>query len=100
MINGIAKRIYIAFIISFLYLPICLLVIYSFNDAQYTVSWQHFSWRWFIALGQDSKLLEALKNSLWLGFLATSISTIVSVLACGSLIFSKNKRGLQGFLML
>lgn len=100
MIGDIAKRTYIALIIFFLYLPVCLLVIYSFNDAQYTISWQQFSWRWFIALIQDRTLLESLKNSLYLGFFATSIATAISVLACSSLIFSKNKRRLQRFLFL
>lgn len=100
MISQITKRVYIALIIFFLYLPVCLLVIYSFNDAQYTVSWHHFSWRWFIALASDKTLLEALKNSLWLGFLATSISTIISVLTCSSLILSRNQKRLKRFLIL
>jgi spermidine/putrescine transport system permease protein len=100
LIGQFAKKVYLTLIIFFLYLPVCLLVIYSFNDAQYTITWQRFSWHWFIALCQDQTLLGALKNSLFLGFLATSISTLISVLACSSLILNKNHRYLKRFLML
>lgn len=94
------QRIYIFGIILFLYLPLLLLVTYSFNNAQYSTQWSGFSLRWFMSLLKDEELLSSLKNSLILGFCSALIATGVSVIACTSIIFNKHKYSIQRFLLL
>jgi len=59
----------------FLYLPIFVLVIFSFNDSTVPFVWSGFSLRWFRALAHSPDLLIALKTSL----IVASVSTFLSV---------------------
>jgi len=63
----------------FLYLPIVVLVIFSFNDGDFAGGWKGFSLRWYVEMLQSDEILEALRASL---IVATS-STILS-LVCGT----------------
>ncbi len=51
----------------FLYLPIAVLVVFSFNDSRFSAVWQGFSLRWYRALASDDALMAALQNSLIVG---------------------------------
>ncbi len=74
-------RINALFIYFFLYAPILVLLIFSFNDSRYTVSWQGFSLRWYGALFQNSILWERCLNSLIIGLVATLIATVLGTSA-------------------
>lgn len=60
----------------FLYLPIILLAIFSFNHAQYPVEWTGFSLRWYKALWHNPEVLEAAKNSFIVGVASTFLSVV------------------------
>ena len=47
-------------VLAFLYLPVALLMAYSFNDAALGVRWTGFTWRWYRSLAADDALLAAL----------------------------------------
>ena len=94
------KKIYLALIIAFLYLPLLVLVTYAFNNSLYSSQWSHFTWRWFVELWQDDYLIAALKNSLILGALSASISTFISVIAATLIVFKNDKKQLQRFLLM
>src|SRR3990172_4551426 len=64
----------------FLYAPIVILVVFSFNTSKYAI-WEGFSWKWYATLLHDDLILRALKNSLIVGLVATLISTITGTLA-------------------
>jgi spermidine/putrescine transport system permease protein len=64
----------------FLYAPIAILVIYSFNSSKYAI-WEGFSWHWYDTLLNDDLVLRALKNSLIVAFASTVISTLIGTLA-------------------
>jgi len=95
--NGL-KKIYILLVLLFLYLPLFVLIIYSFNDAHFSSQWNHFTWRWYKDLFQDEYLIEALENSLILGALSASIATIISVVSAAIIIFQNKNRYLIKFL--
>lgn len=93
------KKIYIGLVLLFLYLPLFVLIIYSFNDTHFSSQWNHFTWRWYKELFQDEYLIEALENSLILGALSASIATIISVISAAIIIFqNKKNRYLNKFL--
>ncbi len=76
-------------VMAFLYLPILVLVIFSFNSSRYNAEWTGFTWDWYVSLFQNSQVLDALMNSLIVAFVATIVSTIVGSLAAIGL--HKNK---------
>jgi spermidine/putrescine transport system permease protein len=76
---------YLTFIYAFFYLPILILIIYSFNNTQYSLLWHGFTWRWYQELFQDSDLWIATLHSITLGVLAASAATVIGLLAAVSL---------------
>jgi len=64
----------------FLYAPIVILIIFSFNSSRYAL-WEGFSWQWYTTLLNDELILRALKNSLIVAAVATVISTVIGTLA-------------------
>ena len=54
--------------LAFLYLPIAILVIYSFNDSRLVTVWGGWSMRWYVALLDDSAMLQAAWTSLRIAF--------------------------------
>lgn len=65
----------------FLYLPIIILVIFSFNDSRSTAQWSGFSTRWYAEMIADDQIILALWNSLFVAIVSTIISTILGTLA-------------------
>jgi putrescine transport system permease protein len=63
--------------LAFLYLPITILVIYSFNASRLVGVWGGWSTRWYAVLLQDQALLEAARTSLGIAFLSASSSTVL-----------------------
>lgn len=65
----------------FLYLPIAVLIVYSFNAAKLAMTWQGFSLQWYAALARDHALLVAMGNSLLIAVTSTAIATLLGVSA-------------------
>jgi putrescine transport system permease protein len=66
---------------GFLYLPIALLVIHSFNESQLVTVWGGFSLRWYRAVLHNDALLEATLTSVKIAALAASIALILGTLS-------------------
>ena len=64
-----------AAVFAFLYLPVALLVVFSFNEAALGVRWEGFTWRWYGRLFGDETLTRALRNSLLIAAAVTTLST-------------------------
>ena len=60
----------------FLYLPIIILVIFSFNASRYAAAWRGFTLRWYASLFADQAIGAALKNTLIVAGTSTLISTV------------------------
>ena len=85
MTDGRARsflRIYGAAVYVFLYTPIVMLIVLSFNDSNsITLPWGGFTWRWYRALAENQSVFVSLKNSLTLGLMTAVISTVIGGLA-------------------
>jgi len=68
-------------IFLFLYLPIIILVIYSFSGGRNVGVWSGFSTRWYAELLSDQLLISAFRVSLWVAVWSTLIATILGTLA-------------------
>lgn len=78
-------KIYLTLIYLFFYLPILVLIIYSFNNTQYSLLWHGFTLNWYQELFADSDLWIATWHSFFLGIAAATIATSIGVLAAVSL---------------
>ncbi|HXL68158.1 MAG TPA: ABC transporter permease subunit, partial [Xanthobacteraceae bacterium] len=66
---------------AFLYVPIALLVIYSFNGSRLVTVWGGFSIRWYVALLENRQLLDAAWVSLRVALLSATLATVLGTLA-------------------
>jgi spermidine/putrescine transport system permease protein len=64
----------------FLYLPILILVLFSFNSTNSTAQWGGFSLRWYAELVRDEQIILALGNSLFVALVSTVITTVLGTL--------------------
>ena len=78
--NRVGNRLFMALVFLFLYAPILLLVVFSFNDGNSNVVWQGFSLRWYQELFQDRRIMSAVYTTLLVSVLATVISTVVGTI--------------------
>ena len=79
--------------LAFLYGPIVLLAVYSFNASRLVTVWGGFSTRWYAALAHDSQMLDAVWVTLRVGLLSASIATVLGLLAAVTLVRSGRFRG-------
>jgi putrescine transport system permease protein len=79
--------------LAFLYLPIAILVINSFNDSRLVTLWGGASLRWYRALASDAAMLEAASTSLRIAFLSASAATVLGTLAALALTRGGRFRG-------
>jgi spermidine/putrescine transport system permease protein len=69
----------------FFYLPIIVLIVYSFNNSQYSLVWHGFTWRWYQELFSDHDLWMSAWHSFTLGTTSATIATMIGTLAAVSL---------------
>ena len=86
----------------FLYAPIVVLIVLSFNEGRHAANWEGFSFRWYAKLIENKLLIKSVKNSLLIAGATTVLSTIVGTLAALALArFSfRGKSGTQALLFL
>ena len=71
---------YLALVMLITYLPIAIVIVFSFNESKLPVAWKGFSWRWYEALLRDAALMEALRNSLILGVASSLFAAVIGTL--------------------
>jgi putrescine transport system permease protein len=76
----------LTFGLAFLYLPILLLVIYSFNASRLVTVWGGFSIEWYVALLSNRELLDAAWVTLRIAFLSATVATVLGTLAAVTLV--------------
>lgn len=85
---------YLSLIYSFFYIPIIVLIVYSFNNSQFSLVWHGFTWHWYQDLFIDDDLWVATWHSFYLGITAATLATIIGMLAAIS-IYRYRFRGKQ-----
>tara|TARA_R110000868_G_scaffold169102_1_gene403963 strand:- start:2191 stop:2964 length:774 start_codon:yes stop_codon:yes gene_type:complete len=83
--KAVSRASYLSAIYLFFYIPIIVLIVYSFNDTQYSLVWQGFTWHWYNDLFHDSDLWIAALHSLILGVTAATLATAIGTLTAVSL---------------
>lgn len=76
---------YLTAVYMFFYIPIIVLIVYSFNDAQYSLVWHGFSMRWYHDLFSDSDLWISVFHSFVLGISSATIAMGIGGLTAISL---------------
>lgn len=84
-----------AFVYLFLYAPILVLMVFSFNSTRSTRTWEGFSTQWYVALWRDQSVLDAFYNSLLVGLSSTIIATTIGTLTAMAL--TRHRFRGQGF---
>ena len=79
--RSIFLRAYAILTYCYLYLPILILVIFSFNSQKLNIHWEGFSMEWYSKLFQDQEVLLATQNTLVIALISTLVSTILGTLA-------------------
>ncbi|MEP1932780.1 MAG: ABC transporter permease [Roseibium sp.] len=80
-------RIYTVLVYVFMFLPVVVVVLLSFNASQFgSFPMTGFSFRWFVELAQNEAILRAFRTSVVLGLLTALISTTLGVLASLALV--------------
>ena len=91
-----------AFSLLFLYVPIAVLVAFSFNDSRLGARWEGFTTRWYVEMLNSEPVLAAFKNSIIVAVISTVIATILGTMtAIGMERFRfKGRRTYDGILYL
>ena len=75
------RRGYIYFVLLLLFLPIFILVAFSFNESRLNVIFTGFTFSWYARLFANPDLLEAFKNTALIALLSTAISTVLGTIS-------------------
>lgn len=95
--NGIWNRLFTALMFLFLYAPIFVLIIFSFNATKSRTVWGGFSLQWYVRLFQDDAILNALRTTLLVSVLSSLIAVVAGTAASVGL--AGMKRRSRSFLM-
>lgn len=74
------KNLFIGLVFLFLYLPIIILVIYSFNSSKINILFEHFTFNWYKNLFSNVELLDAFSNTMIIAIVSTVVSTIIGTI--------------------
>ena len=75
------KRFYLGLVLAFLYIPIVVLIVQSFNAGKSRAKWEGFSFRWYEELFKDPNIMNSLVITLAIAVLASLFATIIGTLA-------------------
>lgn len=84
---------------SFLYIPLILVIIYSFNSSRIVNIWGGFSLKWYKAFFENTSMISAVLNSLKIASTAATISSIIGTMAAIVFYKLKEKRRFIKFFM-
>lgn len=76
------ERFYIAIIFIFLYAPIVMLMVLSFNNSKTRAKWGGFTGQWYVSLFQNQSIMDALYNTLFIAIVSSVIATVIGTITC------------------
>ncbi len=91
------KAVYLTLILLFLYFPMLVVCVFSFNAGKSTAIWSGFTFEWYIKLFNNESLMKSLGVSLMLSITVTVIAVVIGTL--GSLAIHKYKNSLTRFMV-
>lgn len=75
------RKFYISLVFLFIYAPIFVLILYSFNDSKLRGSFTGITFKWYVELFNDSEVLTALYYTIVIAILTTVIATFIGTVA-------------------
>jgi len=75
------KKTYVFLIFAFLYAPILVLIIFSFNESKSRGNWGGFTLKWYMELFKDKQIMSALYYTLLIAVLSSVIATVIGLVA-------------------
>ena len=72
------RRVFLFLLYAFLYAPIVVLIVFSFNSGHTRGAWEGFSLHWYQSLMHNQEILNALKNTVSIALFATVIATAIA----------------------
>ena len=75
------RKFYLGLVIVFMYAPILVLVVLSFNSSKSRAKWGGFTTKWYSSLFTNDTIMTALKNTLIIALLSALIATVIGTLA-------------------
>lgn len=66
---------------AFLYVPLAIVVAYSFNDSRLNAEWVGFTLTWYRTLFADEEMLQAAANSLFIALVSSAVATVLGTMA-------------------
>lgn len=91
MVKKWGQRIYLAIIFLFLYLPILVLIVLSFNNSKSRVVWGGFTLKWYASCFTDETIMNAFVTTLQVTLTAAIVSTVIGTLAAIGISAMKRK---------
>lgn len=76
------SKIYVGLILAFLYLPILVLIVFSFNDSKSRSVFTGFTFEWYQKLFHNELIMTSLGNTLIVAVVASLIATVLGTVAC------------------
>jgi spermidine/putrescine transport system permease protein len=89
--TSVISKLYMTLIFLFLYAPIIVMMVFSFNSSSSTYQFDGFSTYWWNEMFHDNAAMDALKNTIVLAVATACVSTVLGILAAVGLFNSKNR---------
>lgn len=83
--NRIFKSSFMFLVYGFLYIPIVILIVNSFNESKFGIYWKGFTFKWYTSLLQNDSLLQAAFNSLTIAVFSATVATVIGSLTAVAL---------------
>ncbi len=92
----VIRRVYLTLILLFLYVPILVMIFFSFNSGKSRAKWEGFTLNWYGELFRDANIMQALLITVSIALLATIFATLIGTLAAiGINAMKKKPQGLM-----
>ncbi|BED92108.1 MAG: spermidine/putrescine ABC transporter permease component II [Candidatus Improbicoccus pseudotrichonymphae] len=91
MLKKLFYNFYVVLLFFFLYAPIFLLILFSFNNSTSRIVWGGFTLKWYKSLFHNSEIAKAIINTVVVAVFSATISTVLSLLACVGVTNSNRK---------
>ena len=81
MVKSTLKRVYTFLIFLFLYAPIIVLIVFSFNSSKSRAHWTGFTFKWYIEMFKDRQIMTSLYYTITIALAASIIATLIGTIA-------------------
>ena len=90
MVNKFIRRFYTFLRFGFLYAPIAVLAVFSFNDSKSTAKWEGFTLDWYQSLFSNNYIMKSLYYTVLVALIASVVATIIGTFAAFGLFYMKS----------